>query len=188
MFIHISKTLEMISCSFLNLITALVHQLSGISWKHVNCGYTRSISCHFCFHNFPSFNTAAKKWQIFVRINDYLGKMHIFSSSYLLSNLNEEIYVFFLPSNAHNRGSRLVEQLFERPAWLTANLVLVIIWFNSNNWSIDLFGTLTRQFAPRTIGRWCENTKIIVDFGAFDHLAVIIFLRDWRFIIFVGFG
>ena len=34
---------------------------------------------------------------------------------------------FFFPSNTHNRRSLLLEQLFERPARLTANLVLIII-------------------------------------------------------------
>ena len=45
-----------------------------------------------------------------------------------------------------------------------------------------------QKIRPRTIHPWCENTKIIVDFGAIDPSAVIIFLRDSLFIIFFGFG
>ena len=54
--------------------------------------------------------------------------------------------------------------------------------------SINLVGIVTKKFAARTIHPWCENTKIIVDSGAIYPSAVIIFLRDWRFIIFFGFG
>ena len=114
-----------------------------------------------------------------MRINDYLGKMHIFSSSYLLSNSSEEIYGLFFFQVTHIIGdlaylSNFLSDQCDNGKPGLSNIIL----FNSNNWSIDLFGIVTRKFAPRTIGRWCENIKIIVDFGAFDPSAVIIFLRD----------
>ena len=75
MFIHTSEIQEMICCSFLNLITALVHQLSGISWKTRELWiYEEHFMALFRFHNFPSFNTAPKKWTFFDRINEYLAK------------------------------------------------------------------------------------------------------------------
>ena len=135
----------------------------------MNYGFIhRAFSCRFHFHNFPSVNTAL------------FGFGWLEYTSYPIRFPWHENAPFLLQK----------QQGYEMEiGWLRQKyLVLVIILFNSNNWSIDLFGIVTRKFAPRTIGRWCGNTKIIVDFGAFDPAAVIIFLHDWRFIIFLGFG
>ena len=97
MFIHISETLEMTSCSFLNLITALVHQLSGISWETRKLLIYTENCLPFALSQLSIFQHSSKKVTVFLKINDYLAKMHIFSSSYLLSNSSEEICFFFLP-------------------------------------------------------------------------------------------
>ena len=137
----------------------------------MNYGYTRSISCQFEFA-FISFHLSTqllKSDRFSSELVTILEKcIFLAAATSCPIQVKKFTFFFFLPSNAHYKRSRLFEQLFERPVWLTGNLVLVIILFNSNNWSIDLFGIVTRKVAPRTIGRWCENIKIIVDFGAFD--------------------
>ena len=95
MFIHISEKLEMTSCSFLNLITALVHQLSGISWETRKLLIYTENCLPFALSQLSIFQHSSKKVTVFLKINDYLAKMHIFSSSYLLSNSSEEICFFF---------------------------------------------------------------------------------------------